>query len=379
MGVVTSLVVKTRVVASRVVTSRRMLLCIAFCVAVNVFVIVARLMTSPPSPPDHFLLGARPTTRWVPFGGAAPSPTTPPPPPSPAPPLDVSIVLHDPELCRGEPRWLVYVHSAPENAGRRLVLRHTWANVHAYRPPGAVRVVFVLGRPYDASAAWRDALAGEAAAYRDILLGDFVDHYHNLTLKALFALKWLTLHCPGVPHVLKTDDDTFVDLPWLMTRPAPARTVTCVRHTRMPILRANLLKRVCAKWCVHDSILPGKRLYPPYCAGLAHVLSGDIVSELYAAARVTNAFWIDDVFLTGMALAKLRDVTIDDVRALYTSNAAVALLRLRTTGPLYRIVHVPNMVLMYRMWSCLLRRRLEPGSSAVIADGTVNRTVLCPA
>ena len=40
----------------------------------------------------------------------------------------------------------------------------------------------------------------ESFIYGDIIQGDFIEHYHNLTLKGLFALSWISQHCPQVIH-----------------------------------------------------------------------------------------------------------------------------------------------------------------------------------
>ena len=59
----------------------------------------------------------------------------------------------------------------------------------------------------------------EAAVYNDIIEEDFLDSYHNLTLKSVAMLKWVTLTCfrnnvtSSLPqYVLKVDDDIFVNI-----------------------------------------------------------------------------------------------------------------------------------------------------------------------
>ena len=45
--------------------------------------------------------------------------------------------------------------------------------------------------------------------------GDFKEDYFNLTIKHVFALKWIASHCSDVPYILKADDDVIVNLPLL--------------------------------------------------------------------------------------------------------------------------------------------------------------------
>ena len=43
----------------------------------------------------------------------------------------------------------------------------------------------------------------------------FQDTYRNLTLKTVMGLKWSAIFCPQARHVMKTDDDIFVNVPLL--------------------------------------------------------------------------------------------------------------------------------------------------------------------
>ena len=62
-------------------------------------------------------------------------------------PDDGGIVLHNPELCGGEPLdWVVYVHTSPGHRTRRQLLRDTWANLQLFSRL-RFRVVFLLGLP----------------------------------------------------------------------------------------------------------------------------------------------------------------------------------------------------------------------------------------
>lgn len=64
-------------------------------------------------------------------------------------------------------------------------------------------------------------MAREVADFGDIIEEDFLDTYHNLTLKSIAMLKWINLTCYGsnnstrssMPqYVLKTDDDVFINI-----------------------------------------------------------------------------------------------------------------------------------------------------------------------
>lgn len=60
----------------------------------------------------------------------------------------------------------------------------------------------------------------EHAKYGDILQADMVDHYNNLTLKSVFTMKFFleesNFYSPPPYHVMKVDNDAYLNLPQLV-------------------------------------------------------------------------------------------------------------------------------------------------------------------
>ena len=52
----------------------------------------------------------------------------------------------------------------------------------------------------------------ENTDYGDIVQGNFVDSYHNLSYKATMGNLWVSHFCKQAEFVVKTDDDMFIDL-----------------------------------------------------------------------------------------------------------------------------------------------------------------------
>jgi len=52
----------------------------------------------------------------------------------------------------------------------------------------------------------------EFAQHRDLVQGNFIDSYRNLTLKAVMGLRWMSTYCSEAPFAIKTDDDTFLNI-----------------------------------------------------------------------------------------------------------------------------------------------------------------------
>ena len=146
----------------------------------------------------------------------------------------------------------------------------------------------------------------------------------------------------------------------------------------MPIMRVGG-KANCNKWCVDENVFPGRQYYPVYCAGLAFALSIDLVAELYSAAMRTPTFWIDDVFVTGVLLAQIQGVHRVSLNVFYSWRFQLVMqeyLRHNATVK-HRIVHVPTISHIERMWNCLLRHKLSRGALLSLADGVVNNVPPC--
>ncbi|NXG11142.1 B3GT1 galactosyltransferase, partial [Sakesphorus luctuosus] len=67
-------------------------------------------------------------------------------------------------------------------------------------------------------AALRPQLREEDELHRDLLQQDFLDTYHNLTLKTLMGLEWVSRFCPGATYVMKADHDVFLNVEFLVRR-----------------------------------------------------------------------------------------------------------------------------------------------------------------
>ncbi|CAK9293524.1 unnamed protein product [Gordionus sp. m RMFG-2023] len=52
----------------------------------------------------------------------------------------------------------------------------------------------------------------EARKYRDIVQGNFLDSYQNLTYKMIMGFKWIVSRCPKADYILKMDDDIYIDI-----------------------------------------------------------------------------------------------------------------------------------------------------------------------
>lgn len=136
-------------------------------------------------------------------------------------------------------------------------------------------------------------------------------------MKALAALKWISIYCKRADYILKADDDVFVNafalrryIYRLHTSDRRTRLIHCRIWKHAPVVRTG-------KWAVSTKDM-SRRVYPDYCAGLAYVLTGDVARAFYRMSLRVRFFWIDDVYLTGDLVTALGgQVTLTDITMSY--------------------------------------------------------------
>lgn len=201
---------------------------------------------------------------------------------------------------------VVFVHSAPSHFDKRRAIRETWGNASALQEATAelMVLVFMVGCTDDVQT--QEALVRESRLYGDLVMGNFLDSYRNLTYKHVMGLKWVTYFCQNARYVLKADDDVFMDL-FQMTSYlrealgslAPPNLMMCVLIRRPYVKRSQR-----SKWRVSFQEYRGNR-YPPYCSGWGVVMSPDVVFNLYRASAGVPYFWVDDVLVTGILAQRI--------------------------------------------------------------------------
>ncbi|XP_067650814.1 beta-1,3-galactosyltransferase 1-like [Haliotis asinina] len=250
---------------------------------------------------------------------------------------DVLLNLHSfqyhlqSDICsRREPNVIVLVSTAAKHFRARDLIRQTWASV---KHVGGVSIstVFFVGLPYTFARKhvhrrekiWYDLrvssrkknvsvegqgqaprpgvqgrLESEATRYGDIVQGNFVDSYRNLTYKHIMALGWVESRCPKVKVIVKMDDDVMLNVynlaKFVRRNEELTRSFYCfVMEKKRPFRLEG------TKWFVTEKEYPFKN-YPTFCKGFGYLTSPEVARTLYAASRFKRFYWIDDVFVTGI-------------------------------------------------------------------------------
>lgn len=216
--------------------------------------------------------------------------------------INAPYLIENPELCSTVKKLsvLVIVHTAPSHFKRRLAIRQTWTNDSYYQALGSVRVLFLLGRVKDP--ALQLEIEHEFKQHKDLLQGDFIDAYRNLTHKGVMGYKWIAERCRNAQFILKVDDDITVNMYKLFTEILPkykgkSKEILCnhIHPGTMLIIREKK-----SKWYVNENHFRGEKFYPRYCSGFMVLFTNDAIPAIYRSALLTPFFWVDDVYLYGL-------------------------------------------------------------------------------
>ena len=211
-----------------------------------------------------------------------------------------NYIVENPHICRGVHLvdLLIIVHTAPGNFDQRSRIRQTFANQSLFLP-FQIRVAFLLGRTENVTQ--NTKMLAYNREWRDLVIGDFLDSYHNLTVKGVMGYRWVSKHCSNARHILKIDDDVLVNTYKLLYFLAnhmthKERSIICNvwRQNKVPIDRKG-------KWNIDRRLFARQTRYPyTYCSGYFVLFTRDLMAPLYLAAKLAPFFWVDDVYLYGM-------------------------------------------------------------------------------
>ncbi|GBP04838.1 Beta-1,3-galactosyltransferase 5 [Eumeta japonica] len=205
--------------------------------------------------------------------------------------------------CKGYDNGLllvIIVASNPYNVENRMTIRNTWGqNIDA------TKVIFLVGESDNATIA--QTIRTESEMFKDIVQGNFIDAYRNMTYKHVMGLKWVAHHCPTARYILKTDDDVVVNSDALRMFLAEELSPWGAKDLLIceVFFKAEVHRKNSSKWMVTKEEYSGN-YYPTYCAGWAVLYSRDVVARLLKAAANSPYFWIDDVHITGILAEQLR-------------------------------------------------------------------------
>lgn len=220
-------------------------------------------------------------------------------------------LLDHPEKCVGKDvLLLLFVKSSPDNTERRNAIRSTWANKTYIRNTlgVTVEVLFALGAVQNKQVepTWskrsrvglQRKLIQEDHLHGDLIQQDFLDSFHNLTLKLILQFHWMHQRCSHARFFMTADDDIFVHMPNLVKYLTEQSRIGITDFWIGRVHRgAPPIRNKESKYYVPHEMYPWLS-YPDYTAGAGYVVSGDVAEKIYHATLTLNAsLYIDDVFM----------------------------------------------------------------------------------
>ena len=220
-------------------------------------------------------------------------------------------VIENKDVCKNVTNLscIVIVNTATFHFSRRANMRDTWTNSKILKHH-VIKTVFLLGRTSNRLV--QTMIDNEQETFGDIVQGNFIDTYQNLSHKAVLGLRWVSENCHHAKLVVKVDDDVFLDTFELLTRFENEYKYK-TRHIWCPLrIPTNSVIYRGGRWKVAPNIFPNMTSYPfPNCMGFVVVATNDTTRDLYQAAKVTSFFWIDDIFVYGMLVQTTGRITMD--------------------------------------------------------------------
>ncbi|XP_030210651.1 beta-1,3-galactosyltransferase 1 [Gadus morhua] len=216
-------------------------------------------------------------------------------------PHDFDYLINEDRKCEAEvPFLVILISTTHKEFDARQAIRETWGDESAFADMRIV-TLFLLGR--NADAVLNQMVEQESQIFHDIVVEDFVDSYHNLTLKTMMGMRWVATFCAKAQYVLKTDSDIFVNMENLIFNLLKPATKPRRRYFTGYVINGGPIRDMRSKWYMPRDLYPDSK-YPPFCSGTGYVFSADVAELVYNTSQHTRLLHLEDVYV-GVCLRKL--------------------------------------------------------------------------
>lgn len=208
----------------------------------------------------------------------------------------------DLEICKNKGidlKLLIMITSAPGHDSNRMAIRETWGHFSIRKE---VAIAFMLGSTSNKEI--NASLSKENLIYGDLIRGNFIDTYDNLTLKTISTLEWVDTYCPKVAYVLKTDDDMFINVGKLLTYISKQKQDQRAIYGRLAKKWKPIRNKKSKYYISPQQYKP--TIFPDFTTGPAYLFPAHISKDLYNSALRHTYFKLEDVFITGIVADSLK-------------------------------------------------------------------------
>ncbi|XP_013101136.2 beta-1,3-galactosyltransferase brn [Stomoxys calcitrans] len=145
----------------------------------------------------------------------------------------------------------------------------------------------------------------EQQRFGDLLQGNFLEAYRNLSYKHIMGLEWAARRCSKAKFIIKIDDDIVYDVFHLKRYLESLELENHELTTSNALLAGYILdekpviRNEQNKWYVSPEEY-NFNVYPSYLSGWLYVTNPKTALRLVDQAYNTPIFWIDDTWVTGI-------------------------------------------------------------------------------
>lgn len=209
-------------------------------------------------------------------------------------PSSYKYLLNQPALCLNRKPFLVLMIPVRlQDSESRSAIRKTWGQENLVQHVDVARVFFI-GEPREHDPKLVKDLEKESEVYGDIVQMDFLDTYHNLTVKTMMIMNWVARYCRSAQYAMKIDADIFLNVPYLLdylqNKPRHGYITGSVITDGQPRRDPN------SKWHLSVDVYPDN-VFPPYVSGAAYVFSVDLAKKISVASRFVYPVPLEDVYV----------------------------------------------------------------------------------
>ena len=192
----------------------------------------------------------------------------------------VSILIHS--VGRSDPKDKYYK--------RRVAQRETWVSEAKGQN---ISIYFVIALNADQKV--NQELKEESDKYQDMIQMNFIDHYWNLTLKAISILRWTQRMCRNNKFILKVDDDVVINIPLLLKH-----SNDFTHGLYGSPVTSKMIDKSDHYWHIPPKYKPPV-LLDQHMRGFAYVMTTDIIDKLVEGVDTSPHYVleIDDLMITG--------------------------------------------------------------------------------
>lgn len=206
-------------------------------------------------------------------------------------------IINQPLVCRNRnPFLLLMVPVAPGDIESRDAIRQTWGS-KGLMPNVDILTMFYIGQPKEGLTSYiQEDLKIESREHADIIQMGFQDSYHNLTIKTMMIMNWVSTHCQRASYVMKVDADIFVNVFYLVNHVLQIHPPRLEYITGSVISDGRPRRDRKSKWYLPEDIYP-EDSFPPYVSGAGYVFSVDLARKISWASRFVRVIPLEDVYV----------------------------------------------------------------------------------